>query len=376
MTSGLAEFFSSAQAVSRLPQERVQRKWRLPSRPQLSFVAFIAAAVVLLGFPSLPTSGADEPSSVSPACTASGLETTCTCSETKAKAGVSNESATLSKDTNILRVECTNPTVFAPTEANGTTVCSAEPPPDFKDCKENIQQLLGGDPSSVKWEACKEEKAKGAEKCKTLTVPQTNLPFVDQRFAVGCTEEPNNNNKLCRIPVTIKARASATNGQTVTCAYGAGSNESRQAVTLNPSKNSFTLVCGEKGTVLPTNYDTKFCPSDPAGTSTTCDGDYQSILPGFENGWWKKDDPDTPKSFTLSIPVDKFPKEQAKMVVACQQTKTKSGSGSPAEGAATSSVCTVDVTIEASAFAAAARGMKWAFASLAGTALLVMVSQA
>ncbi|PFH36097.1 SAG-related sequence [Besnoitia besnoiti] len=360
-------------------EEGAEGKERVRSGLALPVLTFIATIVVFSGVPFLPGTGAEGVTSVSPACTASGSATTCTCSDAAAAASAaaaseSKQSATLSKDTNILSVNCSGGLQFAPTGDKHTMVCSAEAG-DLKQCNVEIVELLAGTPNDVKWKACDTQERNGKPSCQTLTIPQDNLPFVDQKFAVGCTGE-DSTKKVCKVDVTLKAIASATNGQTVTCAYGAGSNESRQVVTLNPSKNSFTLVCGDKGTVLPTNYDTKFCSSDPAGTSTTCDGDYQSILPGFENGWWKKDDPDTPKSFTLSIPVDKFPKEQAKMVVACQQTTPKSSSKIAKDEIATSSVCRVDVTIEASAFAAAARGMKWAFASLAGTALLVMVSQA
>ncbi|PFH36100.1 SAG-related sequence [Besnoitia besnoiti] len=371
MVSHPSALCSSAQAVVGAMRERAQRKGLSPSRLRLPFVAFVVAVAVVLVFASLPAIGAQQASPVPLVCDAKAPETTCTCSEAKGKASESETSATLSKETNILSVKCNNDLVFAPTGNKNTLVCPAGSG-DLKDCKLDIVELLAKEPSGVQWDECN-EREKSTGKCKTLTIPQANFPFVDESFAVGCTVNLDSNDKLCRIPVTIKARTSETNGQSVTCAYGAGSNESRQAVTLNPSKNSFTLVCGEKGTVLPTNYDTKFCSSDPAGTSTTCDGDYQSILPGFENGWWKKDDPATPKSFTLSIPVDKFPKEQAKMVVACQQTTPKPSSKIAKDEKATSSVCRVDVTIEAGSPASLSLG-SWNLSSrlLALAVTLVM----
>ncbi|PFH36090.1 hypothetical protein BESB_057410 [Besnoitia besnoiti] len=324
-----------------------------------------------------PTSGkgAEEVTSVSPACTASVSETTCTCSDPAAAASAaaaseSKQSATLSKDTNILSVNCSGDLQFAPTRDEDTMVCSATAE-DLQGCNVDIRELLFGEPKDVKWKQCEAQEEKSIPKCKALTIPQDNLPFVDESFAVGCATV--NNGKVCKIPVTMKARASETNGQTVTCAYGADSNTSRQAVTLSPSKNSFTLVCGDKGTVLPTNYDTKFCYSDPDDTSTTCDGDYESILPGFESSWWKKERLTAANSFTLSIPVEKFPKEQAKMVVACQQEKEGLGSKTVQGEAATSSVCTVDVTIQAGSPASLSLG-SWHFSSwlLAFAVALVM----
>ncbi|PFH36092.1 SAG-related sequence [Besnoitia besnoiti] len=349
---------SSAQAFFPAMVERAQGRERLRSRLALSVLKIIATIVVFSGVPLLPGTGAEEVTSVSPACTASVSETTCTCSDPAAAASAaaaseSKQSATLSTDTNILSVNCSGNLLFAPADGGNGIVCSVDSG-NLATCNLEIVRLLAGTSKEVKWEACNNKDGGENTKCKSLSVPQSDFPFVDQKFAVGCTDSGK---KVCKVPVTIKARTSETNGQTVTCAYGASSNESRQAVTLNPSKNSFTLVCGDKGTVLPTNYETKFCSSDPEKAKETCDGDYQSILPGFEEGWWKNDDP-TANSFTLSIPVEKFPKEQAKMVVACQQEKESSGSKTVQWEAATSSVCRVDVTIEAGSPASLSLGSR------------------
>ncbi|PFH36095.1 SAG-related sequence [Besnoitia besnoiti] len=355
---------SSAQTVILAMQERQGRKGRLPPRLRLPLLASIATIVIVSGFSSLYGVRAQQQQqqAVTPACSVTAPETACTCYEPTGTAGKSDRSAALSKEINLLKVKCGVGLQFAPTRGNKDMMVCSEQSTNLKDCDLNINDLLGGKSSDVKWEKCT-ENAREVEECKTLTIPQANLPFVDKSFAVGCTDKTTGEQKLCRIPVTIHARASETNGRTVTCAYGAGSNESRQVVTLNPSKNSFTLVCGEKGTVLPTNYDTKFCSSDPDGTNTTCDGDYQSILPGFENGWWKKEEPTSTNSFTLSIPVEKFPTEQAKMVVACQQTTPKPSSITVKDEKATSSVCRVDVTIEAGSPASFSVG-SWQMSSL------------
>ncbi|PFH36096.1 SAG-related sequence [Besnoitia besnoiti] len=348
---------SSAQAFSRAMEERAEGKKRLRSSLGPSVLKIIAIIVIFSGFPSLPCVGAKEDAPVSLACSASGSETTCTCSTQVNTDGESNRSAILSKETNILSVNCDETLQFFPTGENGTTVCPAGVTAQNQ-CNLSVPELLS-EKSDVKWEDC-DIKAKGKNPCKRLTIPEVTLPFVDQKFAVGCTANPADSSKICEVPVTIQARATETNGQTVTCAYGADSNEIRQAVTLNPSKNSFTLVCGDKGTVLPTNYDTKFCSSDPEKAKETCDGDYESILPGFENSWWKKNI--FANSFTLSIPVEKFPTEQAKMVVACQQTTPKPSSKIAKDEIATSSVCRVDVSIEAGGAASLSLG-SWYFSS-------------
>ncbi|PFH36089.1 SAG-related sequence [Besnoitia besnoiti] len=333
----------------------VQRRGLLPLRLRVSVLALFAATALCSGSSSPRTIHALAVNSLSAECGASGHETTCICAEASLKTSEQKSSAVISKETNVLEVDCKGELKFAPTGAGNSLVCPAGSD-GLNNCQLDINKLLTKQQNAVQWQNCDQE-SKVPEQCKSLTIPEESLPFADEGFSVGCVDKTQGDKKLCQVAVTIKARASETNGQTVTCAYGASSNESRQAVTLNPSKNSFTLVCGDKGTVLPTNYETKFCSSDPEKAKETCDGDYQSILPGFEEGWWKNDDP-TANSFTLSIPVEKFPKEQAKMVVACQQEKESSGSKTVQWEAATSSVCRVDVTIEAGSPASLSLGSR------------------
>ncbi|PFH36094.1 SAG-related sequence [Besnoitia besnoiti] len=332
------------------PLKHSQGKSRLTVLRGSVFFVVLAGTVLLYG--NLPFSPTDaRADAAASSCEVRGNETTCTC-EGNSEVG-EPLLAVISRGKNTLKLDCKGDLKYAPDElktkvcvsGNSDLKCSTDPTPT---CFE-VDKLLYGSTAKIQWTDVTTQQ-RAIKQPKSLTIPPENLPYVDVQFVVGCLDSTSNETPKCIVAATVEARASVADGQTVTCAYGASSNTSRQAVTLSPSKNSFTLVCGDKGTVLPTNYDTKFCSSDPKDKTDSCDGDYQSILPGFESSWWKKEEPSA-NSFTLSIPVEKFPNEPAKMVVACQLTKQNSGSQRATEDEATSSVCKVDVTIEAGGLA-------------------------
>ncbi|PFH36088.1 SAG-related sequence [Besnoitia besnoiti] len=285
---------------------------------------------------------------VTPGCGGSDKGAVCTCDETsKAENPLT---VIISEGKNTLHLQCKEPLVYAPDLLKKKTVGNAENTTlkctggeQTSSCID-IDQLLFGSPTDVHWtDATPLEKADGQSK--SLTIPSENLPYVDGQFVVGCTEKGGGNPK-CRVAVTVKARASVADGQTVTCAYGTSSNTSHQTVTLSQAKNSFTLVCGEKGAVLPTNYKAAYCSSEIKDGEDTCGGDYKTMLPGYAEKWWKTDA--QRNSFAFSIPVDEFPKNEANMVVGCQQKPSSGGEGIP-EGVSGSTVCSVEVTIDPSA---------------------------
>ncbi|PFH36087.1 SAG-related sequence [Besnoitia besnoiti] len=280
-----------------------------------------------------------------PECILSGKVTTCTCDVTKTVAEGKAQAAILSQTNNGIKLECKSGLECAP-KGLSQTVCTAEDE-SLSACSVALHTLLADNQKNVTWTDCAQREIPAASTCKTLSVPQDNFPFIDERFAVGCADGNNSNQKICKVAVTVTARPSVTEGQTVRCAYGANSNQSRQSVTLSPSKNNFTLVCGEKGEVLPKKYDQAYCPAELKGDQEACDGNYKSILPGYEEQWWEKRDEG--KSYTLSIPADKFPKEQSKIVVGCQQKTQQTESKVTGEGVSGPTLCAVDVTIEAGA---------------------------
>ncbi|PFH36086.1 SAG-related sequence [Besnoitia besnoiti] len=302
-------------------------------------------------------------------CVASESETVCTCdNKTQLTTPLV---ASLSDKRNVLNLECRDGLHYAPDglsrkkvcDANSSTLkCGEDNGPPCMD----IDDLLAGSPTNVQWT---EVKKKATGQPKSLTIPPENIPYIDGHFVVGCLDSASNETPKCKVAVTVEARASLTDGQTVTCAYGASSNPSHQAVTLSPSKNSFTLVCGEKGTVLPTNYQTSFCSPGSEDAKKSCEGDYQTILPGYEGKWWEKRE--GAESYTLSIPVDKFPKEQARIVVGCEQKDERANVKNTAPSGKGPTVCSVDVTIEAGASASPSSLPASADAVLSGAAALV-----
>ncbi|PFH36093.1 SAG-related sequence [Besnoitia besnoiti] len=338
------------------------RKSCLSSRRRLAVLAAIASAAVYSGYPSFSTAGALAASSAATGCAVDGAETTCTCGGQVGETG-KNWSAILSKKTNILTLKCGEQMQCVP-QAAGGKVCSASSD-ELTSCDIDLHTLLAGNTKDAEWKACPNEGNETT--CMKLSLLEENLPSVDQTFAVGCTGSPAKQNVKCKVAVTVEARPSVTEGQTVTCAYGASSNPTRQAVTLSPTQNSFTLVCGDKGEVLPKNYEDVFCSSELKGDQDVCKGDYTSILQAYQKNWWEHDKKANVNSYKLSIPVDKFPTEQSKIVVGCQQKESSSEEMKTTEDAVKSALCTVDVTIEASSASSWSVISGYVFALLVGS---------
>ncbi|PFH36103.1 SAG-related sequence [Besnoitia besnoiti] len=335
--------FPTIPVVSGVLGRGLQGKGGNGSRVRLAIASVCVGAILVSASASLPTTGA-QPEPAATECVANDTEVKCAC-ELTSDGAKKTMSAVLSQDKNTLRFECKSKTAecVKPDEA-GTVVCQAGTS-DLSDCKVELSTLLAGDSKSVKWVPC-ELEGEHCKQCASLTIPQNNFPYVDQKFAVGCKEQ--NASNLCIVGVTLEARPSATNAQTVTCAYGASSNGSHQTVKLSPTQSSFTLVCGEKGEVLPAQYNKHYCSSDSQEAEKTCSEDYTSILPGYDGSWWEATE--ASNTYTLSIPADKFPKEETKIVVGCQQQQPvapppsgkKEGKKEPSP-----TVCSVDVTIAA-----------------------------
>ncbi|PFH36819.1 SAG-related sequence [Besnoitia besnoiti] len=301
------------------------------------------------------------------ACVKAAGVTECTCEE--GETGKTME-ADLSQDANKLQIMCKGELKGSPKELEGEAVCPAS---TNKKCKCDdvpksrgedettcikIGDLLSANAGAVSWRAVSVQNSK--EKPKLLTIPTDSFALVDEGFVVGCVDQLNTDTK-CKVTVTLKARATVMDNRKVICAYGAESNGEHKAITLSPSQNSFTLVCGEKGEIVPANYVDAFCPLSEGSTTvaTPCGGDYKTILAGYETAWWS----DKPEgSFSFTIPKDKFPESGAKLMFQCQKKSDDSQQKPKAEVAKGPSVCSVDVTIEgrgppSSAVSASVSGM-------------------
>ncbi|PFH36074.1 SAG-related sequence [Besnoitia besnoiti] len=338
---------------------QIQQQFRHSSR---RMGAALSCAVLFTFIYYTPFSAVAAVETVSAKCESGESETTCTCSE-----GANGDAAdvtTLSQKQNVLKLDCQASLKCAP-ENLGNKVCEAKAE-EFTNCNVELCNLLAGKPP-VSWTPVPEKRNNQGES-KSLTVPPQNFPFVDEQFAVGC--KASDNGKKCTFTVTLAARPTARDGQTVTCAYGASSNQSHQKIKLNPTQNSFTLVCGEKGKVLPTRYEEGFCSSGLKGDEESCEGSYTSVLPGYEAKWWSKHDADN--SYTLSIPNDKFPAEEAKLVVGCRQKPSSDPAKGATAAAVSSTVCNVDVTIEASSSASLSSRREDVFGLLAGAAVMTV----
>ncbi|EPT27600.1 SAG-related sequence SRS38B [Toxoplasma gondii ME49] len=354
----------AAASASRPPvMGGVPVKLHLASRLGLVSLLLVATTAGLLGYqPSFVTRAvADEPAKNS-ACVieANGGQTTCTCVSTE-EGKPKDLAATLSATASVLQLVCESTLTFAPDEAD-KQVCPAETT-NLQTCVSNgdsktsidVTSLLTGNTEGIKWETVTRE-AQGTTK--KLSIPPANLPYTDQRFAVGCLDSGKTTTK-CKLTVTIEARASVTQDQIVTCAYGKTSNQKHQSIKLSPSQNKFTLVCGKDGEVLPTKYQSTFCVrKDGVDARAECSGNYTDVIPAYETQWWKHDA--AQHTFTLEIPEGGFPEKETQIMVGCQKSK-KDATGTDNEvreeaSSESPTVCSVDVTIEAVASSASLSG--------------------
>ncbi|CBZ53662.1 SRS domain-containing protein [Neospora caninum Liverpool] len=314
-------------------------------------LVFVSTFLLLdsLSFPGCIRALASD--STNPSCETEGAVTKCTCTKTEESDTVLT--ATLSEKKNVLEIACKKEQLkCAPDDLATNEVCPSTTA-TLKACKKakrgptasfDINTLLSGSPKDVSWRNCDDATCT----TKKLTIPPENFPFVDQQFIVGCVDKSASKDTM-KVTVTLQARASATDEQTVKCAYGQNSNPTHQAVTLSPEKNSFTLVCGDEGEVLPTNYKEAYCVSETGReASESCSGAYEGIFANYEATWWTQTANTDEYKFT--IPEGQFPAEEQKITVGCQKkTATEPGNHKKEGDENDSSVCSVDVTIVASA---------------------------
>ncbi|CBZ49739.1 srs domain-containing protein [Neospora caninum Liverpool] len=296
-------------------------------------------------------------------CQSDGENTTiCTCADSQTivsglSAGAANSlkeaSLTFSGPTNKLTLICEGKHVPDYSTTGKGKVCPANA--DLNKCGNNgsppanqpisLADLLRGEnAASINWVG---DTASSDNKSFSLTVPGNNLPLSDKAFSVGCMKTNPNSNVSCKVTVNL-VKLSETTGNTVECAYGATSNASRQQVTLSPTQNTLTLICGNDSDILPTDYRTHFCSTGNAQES--CAETYESIIPQYEDSWWTTSSPEN-GTYKLAIPSDMFPEEEKRIVVGCKYAQSKAGKADGG-GETTTSICNVDVTISASTSAA------------------------
>ncbi|EPR64506.1 SAG-related sequence SRS30D [Toxoplasma gondii GAB2-2007-GAL-DOM2] len=341
---------------------------RLGVQKGLRVLVSVVLAFALCDFLHFPVGvrATSEPEAApDPSCVVGETATKCTC---KSQESAANKAltATLSEEKNVLEIGC-QPTEqqCAPDGLSKNLVCPAATT-ELKDCKKpeeksantpfDVNSLLIGSPK-ISWQSCEDSECT----TKRLTIPRENFPFVDHKFVVGCLKTDTTTMKVA---VTLQARASSTQEQTVRCAYGTQSNAKHQTITLTPGKNSFTLVCGSEGEVLPTKYNEAYCVSENGKEAAAhCTGAYTDIFPNYKQTWWSTANIN---EFTFQVPDGEFPSEEQKITVGCQK-KTQATPPAQSQGKRTtpeeanSTVCTVDVTISPSTASSAAFGGVSAF---------------
>nr|CCA30049.1 SRS domain-containing protein [Neospora caninum Liverpool]CEL71262.1 TPA: SRS domain-containing protein [Neospora caninum Liverpool] len=245
-----------------------------------------------------------------------------------------------------------------------TEVCSATvTPPTIAKCKSTntdgtrvtLKSLLGSSRGIVwnKTSPTPEQVKEGEEW--TLQLQQTDLPFTDKTFFVGCDQtNPKHRQSTgeCKVDINVKARpSSVADNNVVTCAYGKDSNPEPLNVEMTTEKNTLTVQCGSEGSLNPESYATQYC--DPEGELNDCTQKmFEDILPTFATSWWSK--ADDGNSATLTIPPAEFPESEHQFRLGCvpktadseqPDTAAKGGEKGESQTAATTSNCDVIVTV-------------------------------
>lgn len=212
----------------------------------------------------------------------------------------------------------------------------------------SLSVLMGGSATAgVTWRETSERSRY------ELSLPASPLPLMDATFLTGCA--PSSPGKSappseCKLKVTVEARKSAAAGQTVYCAYGKKSNETKPTVTMTEESNKITLVCGSKdATVQPTTYKTNYCVDDKVSEDCKKE-DYKNFIKDFQTDWWTSNA--EPKSVSLSIPPEHFPETPKTIRLGCQY---KTGGAGTTRSQEAATVCSVDVVISAKESSALAR---------------------
>ncbi|PFH36828.1 SAG-related sequence [Besnoitia besnoiti] len=348
---------------------RGARRWRSQRDVYPRFVMLTAGLLLVVSFAesqllSSRQVGILEGDVPKSACTPSKQGgTTCDCVANGE--GVQHLKATLSEEKTQLELVC-NPTLtYAPEQLADSKVCPAGIQ-DLSKCKAKPNQgdpaslgldtIFTGETDSVKWTPSP-TPAESA-KAMVLKISKDNVPFTEKKFMVGCLKASADQ---CQVTVTIQARKTVMQERKVMCAYGKDSNNSKQhqTITLTPSQNSFTLVCGADGDVLPADYNSHYCPvtETPTDAQASCSGDYASIFSTYNQNWWKADGT---KSFSFEIPADQFPEKDATISLGCRQKPSGDvNRHKTVSDVAETSVCNVDVTIGGTGAASSSSRSLW-----------------
>ncbi|PHJ17167.1 srs domain-containing protein [Cystoisospora suis] len=239
----------------------------------------------------------------------------------------------------------------------------------------SLSVLMGGtEASPVNWVESKPTDGSGGNKYE-LSLPNAPLPLKDTKFVAGCVPTaPDQANKECKLTVTVEARKSAAAGQTVSCAYGAKSNEAKPTVTMTQQNNTVTLVCGNEATKAvpqPTDYKTAYCADDKVGADCKTET-FTSFIAGFQSTWWTENK--GAQNVTLTIPPEQFP-DSAKMIhLGCLYTPPSPAAAAKEDAqAAKQNLCKVDVVISAKESSATGRRVA-ALPGLAAGAVVLSIS--
>ncbi|EPR58095.1 SAG-related sequence SRS16A [Toxoplasma gondii TgCatPRC2] len=245
-----------------------------------------------------------------------------------------------------------------------------------------LRSLLGAN-RSIQWtQADKVSRDEVSNTEWSLELLESDLPLTQKTFFVGCqktTSARSASVKLastCTVTVNVEARASAAEGNVVTCAYGKDSNTTLLEVDMTTENNTLTMDCGSEGTLSPETTSAQYC--DPQSTDLkNCTKKFVDILPKFVTDWWTK--ATSGNASTLTIPTTDFPESEQQFRLGCvpnaaSQSDRKDGRVNQQPQASAPTSCSVLVTVKASSSASyASPGLQVLIAVSGGAAVTGLV---
>ncbi|PFH37048.1 SAG-related sequence [Besnoitia besnoiti] len=306
----------------------------------------------------------------------SDTDVKCDVSPDLRETGVTQNQVTLSSTHPVTTLLCIKPgSTMVPKGAK--SVCEAKTDVTVENCEDKgcsstLQALLESN-REVRWTQIPITKSKQGEKW-ALNLEQTDFPFTDKSFFVGCKNEEHPS-KTCRVDVTVKARSSSVMDNLVTCAYGAESNSEALKVELTEETSTLALACGKHGSINPTTYSTNYCENE---NLTSCTKSYSDILPNYSSAWWAGKS-DTTDHVKLTIPKGSFPAEEQHFYVGCVPKAAKpekpiartTGPSTDTSTSAGASTCRVKVTVKAASSASPAVSSLAVVSAVSGLLVLV-----
>ncbi|PFH36175.1 SAG-related sequence [Besnoitia besnoiti] len=259
-------------------------------------------------------------------------------------------------------------------DAKKVSACKPEPSATTKQIK--LTTLLRSD-TPVKTSITQNPNGQANGQAWTLELQESQLPRVDTTFFVGCQKASEDEDSQCKLDITVKARQSDADKNTIICAYGVDSNGANPLTAeMTEENNILSIDCGDAGSFAPAGY-TEFCLPDSQALKGCPTKGFSDVFPTFADSWWQKAD-SRKTANVLTIPKTDFPAEARQFLLGCVPKDSSSGlpggeqdsvQKAASGGVAAPSACQVLVTVKAASLSSSAMSAR--SAGVSGAAAVV-----